>query len=171
MDRYLKSQILPDSLWDSQQDIQCKPENDEDDLASRILYSSSPTPNALPSSSKPTSVKIRRFFSVPAKRCSVPIPLQCSCFGSFPEGQCQDCRLSGENTQLATPRNHRDAAPGPARQEQLLQWDFGDQRPAHVPRQQGSEQHLQTAESKCIIQNCKFLLSTSFFIVLPGSVK
>ena len=85
------------------------------------------------------------------QRCSVPIPLQCSCFGSFPEGQCQDCRLSGENTQLATPRNHRDAAPGPARQEQLLQWDFGDQRPAHVPCQQGTEQHLQSAESKCII--------------------
>lgn len=109
--------MLPDSLWDSEQDIQCKPEIDKDALASRTLYSSPPIPNALPSSSKPTSVKIRRFFSVPAKRCSVPIPLQCSCFGSFPEGQCQDRRLSGENTQLATPRNittgmQRQAQPG-----------------------------------------------------------
>ncbi|CAM9385527.1 unnamed protein product, partial [Rangifer tarandus platyrhynchus] len=35
----------------------------------------------------------------------------------FPEGQCQDRRLSGENTQLATPRNittgmQRQAQPG-----------------------------------------------------------
>lgn len=81
------------------------------------IYSANQKMTKMPWLPEPTSVKIRRFFSVSAKRCSVPIPLQCSCFGSFPEGQCQDRRLSGESTQLATPRNittgmQRQAQPG-----------------------------------------------------------
>lgn len=104
MDRYIQVKFL-DSLWDSEKDAQCKPEDDKVALVSIILSTSYPSSSAFLSSPNSTSVKMGKFFSVPAKRCSVPILLQCFCIGSFPEGQCQGCMLSGENTQLATLRN------------------------------------------------------------------
>lgn len=85
MDRYLKVKYSQTLYGIVSKIYEGKPENDEDALASRILYSSSPTPNALPSSSKPICVKIRRFFQCP-KEIFQPIPLQCSCFGSFLRG-------------------------------------------------------------------------------------
>lgn len=147
--------------------MHCKPENDKDNLVLIILIVSSPASSAFLSMSNSTRVKMGRFFSVPAERCLMPILLQGPCFGSFPEGQCQGCGLSGENTQLATLRkhHHRDAEPGPARQEQLLQWDFGDWRPACAPCQQDTKQHLQTAESKCITE----LHVPTFYLLLHCS--
>lgn len=131
--RGFTSPTVPGSRGVRKQDVLCKPENDKDARVSALLSASFPAPSALFLISPPTD-QCRRseIFQHPCKELLVVF--QCSCFGSFPEGWCQGRRLSGENTQLATPRNTTSETwPGPARQEQLLQRDLGEWRPAGAP--------------------------------------
>lgn len=80
-----------------------------------------------PSSSKATRVKIRRFFNIPAEMlCAHPAPMLL--LWHLPRGPVPRPQAIWGEHPAGQPKEHhqRDAEPDPARQAQLLQWDFGE---------------------------------------------
>lgn len=146
---------------------------------SRVLQLPTPSASSSLSGVSPSSCSLCGVQTETSQSSCRELPGTNSAPASFPlAGSRRACAnpagLSGENTQLATPRNTATETQSWARASrgQLSQWRFGEWRLPCALCQRGTKQHLQPThkKSQCLTQTRELRLSDSS-IVLPGYVK